>query len=208
MSRRLALALLLCVSFATADNWLKFPAYKRTVLPNGVTLLITEKHSAPLISFSVVLKSGSVQDPAGKEGLADVTNSLLRKGAGARSAQQVAEDMDFIGATLGSISGLETTLIRSEFLKKDLSTGFDIFADVVLRPTFPQDEVDKLLKQRADALKASKDNPQGVTGWYFSDFLSARIHTGVRRLEQNFPYRTSSATISSASTNRITFPAT
>lgn len=171
MSKRLALLLLFVAPLAMADNWLKFPAYKRTVLPNGVTLLIMEKHSAPLISMSVVLKSGSVQDPAGKEGLADVTNTLLRKGAGQRSAQQIAEDLDFIGATLGSNSGFESTQVRSEFLKKDLTTGLDILTDLILRPTFPQDEVDKQLKQRADGLKAAKDNPQGVMGWYYNDFL-------------------------------------
>ena len=174
MSRRLALLLILAVSLAPlamAGDWLKFPAYKRTLLPNGVTLLVMEKHSAPLISISVVLKSGSVQDPAGQEGLADITNALLRKGAGQRSAQQIAEDVDFIGATLATNASYESTNVRTEFLKKDLTTGLDILRDLLLHPTFPQEEVDKILKQRADGLKAAKDNPQGVMGWYYNDFL-------------------------------------
>lgn len=171
MVRRIALLLLLAAPVLRADDWLKFPQYKRTVLPNGVTLLIMEKHSAPLISFTVMFKSGSVADPAGKEGVADVTGSLLRKGAGARSAAQIAEDLDFIGATLGAFSNFESTQVRSEFLKKDTAAGLDILSDVILHPTFPQDEVDKALKQRADGLKASKDNPQGVMGLYYADFL-------------------------------------
>src|SRR6266478_4679009 len=94
----LLVLLSLAVPAAFAQDWVKFPAYRRLVLPNGVTLLLLEKHSAPLVSFTVTLKTGSTSDPAGKEGLADITNDLLRKGAGTRTATQIAEDLDFIGA--------------------------------------------------------------------------------------------------------------
>ncbi len=173
MPRRLALLVLFALPLASQD-WVKFPDYKRAVLPNGVTLLVMEKHSAPLVSFNVTLKTGSAQDPAGKEGLADLTNDLLRKGAGRRTAQQISEDLDFIGATYSTTASYESTRVRAEFLKKDLVAGLDLLSDVILHPTFPQAEVEKLLKQRADELKAQKDEPRAVIDGYYNAALFGR----------------------------------
>ena len=73
------------------------PAYTREVLPNGLTLLLLEKHEVPLISATLVLRSGTVADPKGKEGLATLTSELLRRGAASRSAETFSNDLDFIG---------------------------------------------------------------------------------------------------------------
>jgi zinc protease len=155
----------------SAAEWMKFPAYQRTVLPNGVTLLLVEKHGAPLINLNLALRSGSTQDPIGKEGLADITNDLLRKGAGSRSAEQIADDLDFIGATLNTLAGQEITRVQTEFLKKDFAMGLEIFSDLILRPKFPADEVAKILKQRVDHLKEQKDHPSAVISQYHRHFL-------------------------------------
>jgi predicted Zn-dependent peptidase len=156
--------------FAATDS-VKFPPYHRSVLPNGVTLLLMEKHNAPLVSFTIALKTGSASDPAGKEGLADLTNDLLRKGAGARSAKQISEELDFVGASLGTSTTIESSQVSAEFMKKDVQGGLDLVSDMLLHPTFPADEVTKMLKQRADSMKAAKDRPLGVIGSYYNGFL-------------------------------------
>jgi predicted Zn-dependent peptidase len=174
MYSRFLLAFLMFANLAARTNaseWIHFPSYQRTVLNNGVTLLIMEKHGTPLITVTMALKTGSLQDPTGKEGLADITNDLLRKGAGNRTAEQISEDLDFIGATLDTSATYELTRVHTEFLKKDLTPGIELFSDLILRPTFPQAEVDKLLKQRVDTLKAAKDEPLEVIGHYYQQFL-------------------------------------
>lgn len=174
MKRSLLLILLLFATLThrtNAGEWVHFPAYRRTVLSNGVTLLVMEKHGAPLITVTLALKSGSLQDPAGKEGLADITNDLLRKGAANRSAEQISDDLDFIGATLETSTTYELTRVHTEFLKKDLTAGIDLFTDLILKPTYPAVEVDKLLKQRVDGIKAAKDEPLEVIGHYYQQFL-------------------------------------
>ena len=171
---RRTVAFLFCLhvlSSAFAAEWMRFPEYRRTVLPNGITLLLIENHEAPLISLDLGLRTGSVQDPAGQDGLADLTNDLLRKGAGARTADQIADELDFIGATLSTWAPLEMTRLHAEFLKKDLSTGVELFADLVLRPTFPEAEVAKLQKQRVDQLRSQKDQPLEVIRNYQRRFL-------------------------------------
>ena len=109
MKRSVALSLLilLAASFAhpaKAENGdLKLPPFKKVKLNNGMTVLLMEQHEAPIISFSFILKAGSVADPAGKEGLASLTAGLLRKGTKTRSADQLSTELDFIGGLLGAL---------------------------------------------------------------------------------------------------------
>jgi zinc protease len=161
---------LLLVATAGAQS-IKMPPHEKIVLKNGLTVLLMEKHGVPIVSFSALIKSGAAADPAGQEGLASQTADLLRKGTKKRSAQQFAADLDFIGGRFESGAGADFTTISAEFLTKDLNKGLDLFADALLQPTFPQEEVDKSLAQSLDAVKGSKDEPQQVLGVYFYGYL-------------------------------------
>lgn len=155
----------------TNAQGLKLPPYKKLKLKNGLTVLLMEQHEIPIISLSFIVKSGSVADPSGKEGVASLAASLLRKGTKTRSADQLSAELDFIGGQLAASAGLDYISGRAEFVKKDFAKGLDLFADALLNPTFPQDEVTKLLKQQIDGTKAAKDQAQGVIGNYFSSYL-------------------------------------
>jgi predicted Zn-dependent peptidase len=149
----------------------QLPDYSKKALPNGATLLLMEQREVPIISVAIALRTGSVADPAGKEGLADITNDLLRKGTQTRTADRISQELDFIGATLGTTVSFDATYIRAEFLKKDQAAGLALLGELVRSPSFPQDEVDKLLKQRVDGARARKDQAQGVIGEYFAAAL-------------------------------------
>jgi zinc protease len=159
------------VPIKAGNGELKLPPYKKVKLNNGMTLLLMEQHEVPVISFSFIIKAGSVADPSGKEGLASLTAELLRKGTKTRVADQLAAELDFIGGDLGARASYDYTNGTAEFIKKDINTGLNLLADVMLNPTFPQAEVTKLLKQRIDGLKAAKDQAQGVIGTYFAKYL-------------------------------------
>ncbi|HYJ46516.1 MAG TPA: pitrilysin family protein, partial [Pyrinomonadaceae bacterium] len=154
-----------------ADGALKLPPFKRVKLTNGMTLLLMEQHEVPIVSFNFIIKAGAVADPAGKEGLASLTAGLLRKGTRTRSAEQIANALDFIGGTLAADANYDYSWGAAEFVKKDLDKGLDLLKEVLLNATFPPDEVAKLLKQRADTIKAAKDNPSAVIGNYFNAYL-------------------------------------
>ncbi len=149
----------------------RLPEAKQVKLANGLTVLLLEKHELPLVSAELALRSGSVADPAGKEGLGSVTAELLRKGTATRSAEQISADMDFIGLVYNARTTLDYTSASVDFLKKDTDTALGLLADVVLHPSFPADEVTKLVAQRRDALRSAKDNPQAVLGFYFMKAL-------------------------------------
>ncbi len=155
----------------TLDEGLKLPPYKKVKLKNGLTVLMMEQREIPIISFSFIVKAGSIADPADKEGVASLTASLLRKGTKSRTSGQLSAELDFIGGQLGAGADYDYTSGRAEFLKKDIGKGLDLFADTLLSPTFPADEVTKLLKQAIDGAKSAKDQAGGVIGDYFAAYL-------------------------------------
>ncbi|MFP5262535.1 MAG: M16 family metallopeptidase [Blastocatellia bacterium] len=177
MKRLLALSLVsLLVTSSPAPagaqgGSLKLPPYRKVTLKNGMTVLLMEQHEVPIINFNLIVRAGSAADPAGKEGLASVTAELLRKGTKTRTADQIAAELDFIGGRLDASATSDYTIGLAEFVKKDIGKGLDLLADVALNPTFPQDEVVKLTRQRVDGVKADKDQAENVIGAYFNAYL-------------------------------------
>ncbi len=147
----IAVFALSCVIPASAQS-LRLPAHEKTVLKNGLTVLLMEKRGVPIVSFAAIVKTGAAADPAGQEGLASATAGLLRKGTKARTAQQFAADLDFIGGTFDAEANADFTSISAEFL-------------------FAQTEVDKLLAQSIDGVKGAKDDAQNVILLYYYGYL-------------------------------------
>jgi Predicted Zn-dependent peptidases len=96
---------------------------------------------------------------------------LLRKGTTKRSAQKFAEDLDFIGASFAADASADFTTLSAECLTKDLDKGLDLLSDAMLHPAFPQNEVDKLLSQDIDGVKAAKDQAESVALTYYYGYL-------------------------------------
>jgi predicted Zn-dependent peptidase len=147
------------------------PAYKRIVLPNGMTLLLLEKHQVPLIAVTGLFRSGSTSDPAGKAGLASLTAQLLRKGTVKQDAAALSEQLDSLGIIYSAGASPDSTSVSTNFLAKDQAEALELFRQMLLQPTFPDAEVNKLLAQAQDSVRSSKDNPQAVVMNYYRHFL-------------------------------------
>jgi len=156
---------------SAAAQGIHLPPHERVILKNGMTVLLLEKKGVPIVSFSAIVKAGTTADPAGKEGVADLTSGLLRKGTKTRTAQQFAAEVDFTGGSFDAGADVDFTTISGEFLTKDLARGLDLFSDAILHPTFPKEETDKALAQQRDGIKAEKDDAGSVLNIYFSGYL-------------------------------------
>jgi len=157
----------------------KLPPFTHQVLPNGVTVDYMPKAGVPLVGIRVLIKGGVEAEPAGLAGIASVTAQLLRKGTARRTADQFSEELDSLGGSFGAGFGdaySPATSVYSEFLTKDFDRGLDLVADAILHPVFPEAEVHKLLAQRIDAVKASKDNPQQAIGAYYQSYFFGPEH--------------------------------
>ncbi len=155
---------------------LRLPEYTREQLPNGVTLVMMPKRDVPLVTLRLQVRGGGEADPATMAGLADVTNDLLLRGTAKRTAKQIADEVDFLGANIGTVSGSSANSLMLEVLSKDLKQGVEILADLALNSTFPEEEVAKELARALDNAKAVKDNPRAAIGPYAARFYFGDGH--------------------------------
>ncbi len=160
-----------------------FPAFQEKTLANGLRVVVIEEHKDPLVSLRLVVKGGRSYEPEGKSGLAEATASLLTKGTAKRSAQQIAEAVDFVGANLNANAGLESGFATASVTSDQLDLGFDLLADIVLHPTFPADEIDRWRRQTLSGLQIQlKSAPylagRAVERLVFGDHPYGRPSTG------------------------------
>jgi zinc protease len=165
--------ILLVLTFPAAlpAQSIHIPPHEKVVFKNGLTVLLLEKHGVPILNFAALVKTGSAADPPGQEGLASITAQLLRKGTQKRSAQQFAADTDYTGGSIETDASADFSTVSGEFLNKDLARGLDLYSDALLHPVFPQPEVDKLLAQSLDGVRAAKDEARSVLGTYYDAYL-------------------------------------
>lgn len=155
---------------------LRLPPFERVTLDNGLTLLLMEQHEVPLLSLQLVVRAGGASDPKGKEGLANVTASLLRRGTGAHTGDALAEALDALGAELGGGAGYELSSLQGEFMAKDADVGLALMAEMVMHPSFPADELAKKLSRLADGVRRAKDEPRQVLRRYAASFYYGPDH--------------------------------
>jgi len=138
------------------------PKAQEATLPNGLRVILLESHRVPTFSMQMVVMSGGLSDPADYHGLASFTAGLLREGTATRKSKDIAEQTDTIGATLVAGSGLSsfTTNVTTSGLVENLDQALELFADVILNPKFPQEEVDKYKTRQLQQLQFQRSIPQ------------------------------------------------
>jgi len=155
---------------------LKLPAIQKRALSNGVPVWVIEAHEVPLVQVTLVLKSGSSDDPADKYGLASLTAAMLDEGAGSRSALEIADEIDFLGADLGTSSSFDASAVRLGVPVARLSQALSVMADVALRPTFPDAELERVRQERLTDLLQARDDAATVAPMAFARQLFGPSH--------------------------------
>ncbi|GAB4327869.1 MAG: pitrilysin family protein [Candidatus Zixiibacteriota bacterium] len=135
------------------------PAIQRAELSNGLELLVVEDHSLPLVQTTLELKSGWAADPVDRPGVASITADMLNEGTKNRTSLEISEEAQRIGANLGTNSTFDGTTVDLNILKKNLDRGLELMADVVLNPTFPQDELDRLRENYLGRIQQESKQP-------------------------------------------------
>ena len=128
------------------------PPVKETRLKNGLTVAVVEKHSVPIITVQLLVKAGASSETIQKSGLANMTASILTKGTKTRSAEQIAQEVEFLGGSISSSAGWNNSSVSITVTSDKLEQAMAILADVVLNPAFKQEELDLLKSQTLDDL--------------------------------------------------------
>jgi zinc protease len=161
---RLMLFCLLLAAGLSAANYLPQP--QRIVLGNGLTVLLHQENELPLISFRLLIPgAGSAYEAA--DGLADLTAQLLLKGTAAKTAAQIAEELDRLGVTLRCNAQDEFLEIAGSSLSENFGRLLDLASECLLKPAFVPEEFAKERQRRIDAISQIKDEPAQAVRQYF-----------------------------------------
>jgi zinc protease len=146
-----------------SNEVLKFamPKAYETELSNGLKVIALENHKLPTFAMQMFVLSGGLSDPADQTGAALYTASMLREGTKTRSSRQIAEAVESLGATLTGGSGLSSPFssIAAGGLTENFDQIMELFADVILNPSFPADDLNKLKNRAAAQLRAQRSQP-------------------------------------------------
>jgi zinc protease len=188
-ARRLAVVVCLAVSFSAQQlpdrsaaprpgeppRFTPPPVDRRT-LSNGLPVWIVELHKVPVVEVSLVIKAGASADRGDKAGTASLTADLLDEGAGNRGALEIADAVDYLGATVSTDSSFDWSAVSLHVPVARLPEALGIMADVALRPTFPDKELQRIREERLTSLLQAEDDPEELAGIAFPRLLYGNAH--------------------------------
>lgn len=140
-------------------NPIIIPATHQAVLPNGLTVLAVEDSRLPLVSYRLALKVGGAYDPPQFPGLTDLLAGLLPEGTQTRSSKEIAEEVARMGASLNAGANSDYTIVAASTLDKFRDNVLALLAEIVLEPSFPQNEVDLAKQNTKESLRQQRAQP-------------------------------------------------
>jgi zinc protease len=151
---------------------------ERSVQENGVVLLTSEQRALPMVTLNLLIQAGSRYDSEGREGVANLTSRLLTYGTRDKTALQISEVLDFIGASLATSCGQDVATVSLTVLKKDLDTGLDLLAEILTASVFSPEEIERQKQSVIASIRARDEDPGQVAQVKFAEALFPRSPYG------------------------------
>lgn len=141
------------------------------VLQNGLKVLLVENPSIPTVSLTASVLTGARYDPEPKAGLAIMVSRLLDEGTETRTSLDIADAIESVGGAIETDGSFERIIATASVLNKDVDLGLELLADLLIRPIFPQEFVDKEKERTLAEIQSAQDRPQVVAGWAFNELV-------------------------------------
>ncbi|HEX9729894.1 MAG TPA: insulinase family protein [Gemmatimonadales bacterium] len=162
---------------------LRFPPFREARLGNGLTIVLVENHDLPIVSISLSIPTGSVSEPAGRQGLAGMVAELMTKGTATRSAEEIAATIEGVGGSLNAGAGQDFFSISSTVLTDNVDLAFTLLSDVLLNATYPDAELELARTRALSGLRLEKSDPGALAGRYFARAIYGDHPYGLRENE-------------------------
>ena len=155
-----------------------FPSFERFHLNNGLQILFARDKHFPLVNVTLCVHSSALMDAPGKEGVAHLTSELLTEGTANRTSVQIANELEFMGVHYGSHSDWNALYLEMNTLARYLEPAFDVFSDMALHPSFPEEELERVRKELMVERLRVADNPSRLASEKFSNLLYGMFRYG------------------------------
>ncbi len=152
------------------------PAFTRATLASGLELIVAERHDVPVVTFDLLVDAGYASDRGGLAGTAKLAASMLDEGTRTRSALQLSDEQQRLGASIATGSNLDQSFVSLNALKANLDGSLALFADVALSPSFPLADFDRLKKQQEAAIEQELAQPNSIAMRILPGLLFGRTH--------------------------------
>jgi zinc protease len=154
----------------------KFPTLQKTTLKNGMKLVLAERHATPIVRFDLLVDAGYAADKFAAPGTASLAMNMLDEGTAKLSALEISERADSLGANLSAGSSLDTSSVTLSALKANRDASLDLFADVILNPSFPESEFTRLQRLQLAGIQQEKSSPIPIALRIFPALLYGNEH--------------------------------
>jgi zinc protease len=149
------------------------PAPSIQTLPNGLQVVVVERHSLPLITLKLVVKAGPEFDPPKLPGVAQLLNAILTEGTTHRTSHQIAEAIDSVGGEVDNGAGWDSSYLTLSVLSDQADLAFDLVSDMIENPAFAPAEIERQRKQTLSGLEVMHDDPSEVADTVVQDVVFA-----------------------------------
>jgi zinc protease len=154
----------------------KFTEFERSNLSNGLELIVANRATIPVVNLLMRFDAGFASDQFGEPGTSSLAMAMLDEGTGTRTALEISDELARLGAYFGAGSGIDASGVSISALKEKLDDSLELFADVVLNPAFPENELDRLRKARLAQIKQEKIQPIGIALRVLPALMYGRDH--------------------------------
>ncbi|MEQ8955916.1 MAG: pitrilysin family protein, partial [Gammaproteobacteria bacterium] len=153
-----------------------FPQVQRARLSNGLNVVLAERHAVPTVSMQLMFNAGFAADQLATPGTASLAMTMLDEGTASRNSLQISEELEMLGAILGTDSNLDTSSVTLNSLTENLEPSLALFADVVLNPAFPQAELDRLKQEQLARIQREQTTPIAMAQRVFPKLIYGEDH--------------------------------
>ena len=137
----------------------EFPRFEQRTLPNGMRLIVAERHSVPVVEFRMLIDSGYAADQLAAPGVATMTMSMLDEGTATMDALEISDTLARLGAQLSAGANLDFATVNLSALTENLDASLAVYADVILRPAFAESDLERLRRLQLAAIQQEKNSP-------------------------------------------------
>ena len=153
-----------------------FENFQKATLDNGLKVIVASRSAVPVVQMQLSLDAGYATDQFARAGIAKLAMSMMDEGTRKRDALEINDELIMLGASVSTGSNLDTSFVSLSSLTSTLDESLNLFADVILNPSFPENELTRLRTQQLNAIRREQMSPNSMSLRVFPKLIYGENH--------------------------------